>query len=296
MSMHIKSPTGTPDIDIGSVRVKPSTTTKTITANGTYNASSDNVDGYSAVTVNVPSLSAMDKVVFSTDAVPIATWLYYPLSAADIDVTCYGVLAAPHHSYGGDREIILLNIPYSLSNGNDPAFYSPNYSLDLYATVYGNNELISGISVADYHVYTISVNAATKKARFYVDGVFYLEKHLYIAATSFALAAAMLPTAEHLTADDCYANILGLSNLCKVMLISLRNSKSLWKSTELLKGWINMEKRGTDISRYQGNARFCKTQRSGRNPSTLYFGVVSECESDDVVIDSSLEIMSKLNL
>ena len=30
--------------------------TKTITANGTYNASSDNVDGYSQVTVNVPSL------------------------------------------------------------------------------------------------------------------------------------------------------------------------------------------------------------------------------------------------
>lgn len=28
--------------------------TKTVTANGTYNASSDNVDGYSQVTVNVP--------------------------------------------------------------------------------------------------------------------------------------------------------------------------------------------------------------------------------------------------
>lgn len=30
-------------------------TTKTITTNGTYNASSDSVDGYSSVTVNVPS-------------------------------------------------------------------------------------------------------------------------------------------------------------------------------------------------------------------------------------------------
>lgn len=149
---------------------------KTITANGTYNAASDNVDGYSAVTVNVPSLLPMDKVVFSTDAFPLATWLYYPLSAADIDVTCYCVLAAPHHSYGGEKEIILLNIPYALSDGNDPAFYSPDYSLDLYATVYGSNELISGISVAYYHVYTISINAATKKARFYVDGVFCLEK------------------------------------------------------------------------------------------------------------------------
>lgn len=55
MSMHIKSPAGTPDVDIGSVRVKPSTTTKTITDNGVYNASADGVDGYSQVTVNVPT-------------------------------------------------------------------------------------------------------------------------------------------------------------------------------------------------------------------------------------------------
>lgn len=32
----------------------PTLTTKSITANGTYNASSDNADGYSSVTVNVP--------------------------------------------------------------------------------------------------------------------------------------------------------------------------------------------------------------------------------------------------
>ena len=63
MSMGIKSPAGTPNIAIHSVHVVPSTTTKNITQNGTYNASSDNVDGYSAVTVNVPSLSEMDKVV-----------------------------------------------------------------------------------------------------------------------------------------------------------------------------------------------------------------------------------------
>ncbi len=54
MSMHIKSPAGTPDIDIGAVRVKPSTTTKTITENGTYSAEDDGADGYSTVTVNVP--------------------------------------------------------------------------------------------------------------------------------------------------------------------------------------------------------------------------------------------------
>ena len=210
MSMHIKSPTGTPDIPIGSVRVKPSTTTKVITANGTYNASSDNADGYSDVTVNVPSLSAMDKVVFSTDTVPIATWLYYPLSAADIDVTCYGVLAAPHRSYGGDGEIALLNIPYELSNGNDPAFYSPNHSLDLYATVYGNNELISGISVADYHVYTITINAATKKARFYVDGVYYLEKTFVHSGGVVCLGCGDAPDGRTLNGRRLLCKYLGV--------------------------------------------------------------------------------------
>lgn len=42
-------------------------TTKSITANGTYNASSDNADGYSSVTVNVPSGSSKNtQVVQST--------------------------------------------------------------------------------------------------------------------------------------------------------------------------------------------------------------------------------------
>lgn len=61
MSMHIKSPAGTPDINIGSVRVKPSTTTKTITENGTYNASTDNAEGYSSVTVALPQTAPIQK-------------------------------------------------------------------------------------------------------------------------------------------------------------------------------------------------------------------------------------------
>ena len=118
-------------------------------------------------------IEKMDKVIFDTNSIPIATCLYYPLSETDIDATCYAVLAAPNSN---SDETALLNIPYSLSNGNDPAFYTPRNSNELYATVYSENELINGVSVADYHVYTISVNAATKKARFYVDGVYYLEK------------------------------------------------------------------------------------------------------------------------
>lgn len=58
--------------------------TKTITANGTYNASSDGADGYSSVTVNVPSSAASSwtKVAETTyqvsttgtSAATVATW------------------------------------------------------------------------------------------------------------------------------------------------------------------------------------------------------------------------------
>jgi hypothetical protein len=45
-----------------SVEVEPDLTTKSITENGTYNAASDNADGYSAVTVDVPnSYAASDE-------------------------------------------------------------------------------------------------------------------------------------------------------------------------------------------------------------------------------------------
>lgn len=52
MSLGIKTAEGV--IPVHSVRVKPTTAVKTITANDTYTASDDGVDGYSAVTVNVP--------------------------------------------------------------------------------------------------------------------------------------------------------------------------------------------------------------------------------------------------
>ena len=52
MSLGIKTAQGIQRVH--SVRVKPTTTAKTVTANGTYTASTDGVDGYSSVTVEVP--------------------------------------------------------------------------------------------------------------------------------------------------------------------------------------------------------------------------------------------------
>lgn len=58
MSLGIKTQSGIKRIH--SVHVKPSTAEKTITANGTYDASDDGVDGYSAVTVSVPAVQPQD--------------------------------------------------------------------------------------------------------------------------------------------------------------------------------------------------------------------------------------------
>lgn len=49
---------GTGDVEIGNV-IEPTLGTKTITVNGTYNASSDNLDGFSSVTVDVPLSSGV---------------------------------------------------------------------------------------------------------------------------------------------------------------------------------------------------------------------------------------------
>ena len=52
MAFFIKTAEGLERVN--GMQIKPSTIEKTIAANGVYNASNDGVDGYSAVTVNVP--------------------------------------------------------------------------------------------------------------------------------------------------------------------------------------------------------------------------------------------------
>lgn len=49
------------------VTIKPTLTTKNITQNGTYNASSDNADGYSSVTVNVSGGGSSVNYAVTTD-------------------------------------------------------------------------------------------------------------------------------------------------------------------------------------------------------------------------------------
>lgn len=143
---------------------------KTITENGTYNATDDNANGFSSVTVNVPSIESMDKMILSNDSSPIATWLYAPLSAADIDMTCYAILKAPTGNFGGSGEIFLVSAPYAAQNGNCPGFFAHNSTNQVIASVYGGDTTLSDIMCDTYHVYTLAINSTSKKAKYYVDG------------------------------------------------------------------------------------------------------------------------------
>ena len=124
MSLRIKSPTGTPDIGIGSVRVKPSTTTKNITANGTYNASSDNVEGYSSVTVNcdnlpvtfLKSIKSLGNSIIITDFVPAYDW-----------VTLADVMIGADIPGGSPSGYLFGSMSYT--NGNNTGAYSVGFDI-----------------------------------------------------------------------------------------------------------------------------------------------------------------------
>lgn len=79
--------------------------TKSIVANGTYNASSDNADGYSSVTVNVPSgsptLQAKTNIAPSTSSQTItADSGYDGLSSVQINAMPSGTAGTPSATKG----------------------------------------------------------------------------------------------------------------------------------------------------------------------------------------------------
>lgn len=73
-------------VNVGS---SPSLVTKNITQNGTYNASADNADGYSSVTVNVPVGSQNSKCFVVTLNSAPATGAWYYFNAADADIAAH---------------------------------------------------------------------------------------------------------------------------------------------------------------------------------------------------------------
>lgn len=97
---------------------------------------------------------------------------YVELSGANTNVTCY--LYGKAGAVSGS-EAVFFAVPYASSNGNAPNFLTGT-SYAVTATIYGSGTTISGVSSNVNHVYAISINASTKKARYFVDGVYQLEK------------------------------------------------------------------------------------------------------------------------
>lgn len=133
MSLGIKTAQGIQRIH--SVRVKPTTTTKTVTANGTYNASSDNADGYSAVAVDVDTNLTVSQV-------PLEVGGFMNSSVGDIlspndsvDNRCrgtYAVLLA-----AGEYEIVKsptapVDLQINVSAYQKDRVYDSSLSRDLY--------------------------------------------------------------------------------------------------------------------------------------------------------------------
>lgn len=107
-------PTGTDGFDSVHVAVPSATlTTKSITANGTYNASSDNADGYSSVTVAVPGGATIEPLSVTQNGT------YNPPSGVD----GYAPVTV-NVSGGGGSDILDLCSPevfiYSQKSGKAP--------------------------------------------------------------------------------------------------------------------------------------------------------------------------------
>ena len=95
--------------------------------------------------------------------------LGYDLGEANHSATAYVI--GKMLNYGGDYQII--GFGYGNSGGNAPNIFS-NGSY-FYSSVYGD-DTSTGKPYNKFVLFTLSVNSATKKARYYADGVFLAEK------------------------------------------------------------------------------------------------------------------------
>ena len=154
-----------------------------VTQNGTYNPPSG-VDGYAPVTVNVSGGGGEDidlsylpnstpLNVLASKNVQLLNFMsgFINLSAQNTDVTCYCCVKCL-----ANNECIFMDVPYSLTNGNAPSFYTPNGSFNVDCTVYAGNTNIPGLSCSVDHVYTLAIDSTNRKVRYFYDGTYFMEK------------------------------------------------------------------------------------------------------------------------
>ena len=111
--------------------------TKTISANGTYNASNDNADGYSSITVNVPNSFSINDVSNTTGITAVITGETTTLttktitqngtySASNDNVTGYSQVVVNVSSSGGGASATQHSIYFEFSDGTNttiPVYY-----------------------------------------------------------------------------------------------------------------------------------------------------------------------------
>ena len=86
-------------------------------------------------------------------------------SDSNVSVTVYALMRKDASPSGNKT---LIGIPYSMSGNNCPNIFTNGTTV--YTSVYGSDSAISGISSANYNLFTIALDATNKKADFYVNG------------------------------------------------------------------------------------------------------------------------------
>lgn len=133
MSLGVKAAQGIQRIH--SVRVKPTTATKTVTANGTYTASTDGVDGYSSVTVNVDNNLTVSQVPLEVGGFMNVHVGDVLSPNNDVDNRCRGTYAVLLDA--GDYEIVksptaAADLQINVSAYQRDSIYYSSLSRDLY--------------------------------------------------------------------------------------------------------------------------------------------------------------------
>lgn len=148
----------------------PTLTAKNITANGTYNASSDNADGYSSVNVNVPTGSTNSrcfKMEVSAD-LKDNQWHYFNSADADIaahkDDPTFVVTIMNITDFSSAKE---RTIGVTATNHNTNSF-SSNASFGMLLKVNGNG--VTGYGGASKAVTTISPASGGSQIHVSADG------------------------------------------------------------------------------------------------------------------------------
>ena len=121
-------------------------TTKTVTANGTYNASSDNADGYSSVTVNV-SGGTSKNVQVAAGVDRVATTSYTAVSGQSITVAAAGTYdiywTGYRSSTSGTSGSCLYVNGNAHSSGNQTTFTNNGQSVHLTGVSLSKNDVLT---------------------------------------------------------------------------------------------------------------------------------------------------------